>query len=130
MGLAPSILRGRIRTTTYLYDDPEHPGRVTGSVQSPAWTDDDRAALLALELHEGRHCPGCGEPKETAWHADAEGHYEATRFVCHGCAARSGPNQAVHTVLTGVPSAETVATFVPFDLLTTTTEPPPPEGAA
>lgn len=130
MAVPPSILRGRIRTTTYLFDDPENPGRRTGSVTTAEWTEEDRAALLGLEMYEATLCPGCQEPRETAWHADAEGEYEAQRFVCHGCLAKSDGHQAsaVYSVLTGVPSPERVAKFLPFDLLTTTTE-PTPEGA-
>lgn len=128
MAVPPSILRGRIRTTTYLYDDPEKPHRRTGSVTTAEWTEEDRAALLGLEMYEGTLCPGgCGQPRETAWHADAEGEYEAHRFVCHACTARNG-RQAVFTALVAAPTADRVAKFVPFDLVNTTTE-PTPEGA-
>lgn len=127
MATPPSILRGRIRTTTYLYDDPADPGRRTGSVTTAEWTEEDRAALLGLEMYEGTLCPGCGQPQETCWHADAEGEYEAIKFRCHSCEAKQG-RQVVYTALTVVPSAEKVAKFMPFDLATTTTE-PAPEGA-
>jgi len=128
MAVPPSILRGRIRTTTYLYDDPENPERRTGSVTTAEWTEDDRAALLGLEMYEATLCPGCGEPRETAWHADAEGEYEAHPFVCHACTAKQS-REAVYVALTAAPPAEKVAKFKPFDLLTTTTDPTPHEGA-
>lgn len=127
MATPPSILRGRIRTTTYLYDDPDDPGRRTGSVTTAEWTEEDRAALLGLEMYEATLCPGCQQPREVAWHADAEGEYDAVTFKCHGCSAKQG-RQAVYSAITVVPPAERVATFLPFDLLTTTTE-PTPEGA-
>lgn len=127
MATPPSILRGRIRATTYLYDDPANPERRTGSVTTAEWTEEDRAALLGLEMYEATLCPGCQEPREVAWHADAEGEYDSRPFVCHGCTAKQG-RQAVFTVLTAAPSAEKVAAFVPFDLINTTTD-PTPEGA-
>lgn len=128
MAIAPSILRGRLLTTTYVYDDAEHPGRPTSSMTSPAWTEDDRALMLGLAAHETSLCPGCDQPRELAWHADAEGFYEAHSFVCHACTAKAGGKQSIYTTLTAVPPADKVARFLPFDLLTTTTE-PTPEGA-
>lgn len=128
MTLAPSILRGRLLATTYVYDDPAHPERPTSSVTSPAWTEDDRSLMLGLEQYEATLCPGCQEPREVAWHADAEGEYEAVRFVCHACTAKQG-TQAIFTALTVTPPAERVEKFLPFDLATTTTE-PTPEGAS
>ena len=127
MAIAPSVLRGRLVTQTYLYDDAEHPERPTGAVSSPAWTEDDRSLMLGLEMHEATLCPGCHQPRDTAWHADAEGYYEGSALVCHGCTAKDG-KQVVYTFLTATPAAETVAKFLPFDLLETTTE-PTPEGA-
>ena len=84
------MLRGRLRTTIYRYDDPEHPDRVTSTVESPAWTDDDRALLLALADYEATLCPGCGEPKQHAWHSDLDGWYEPEQLVCHACTAQQG----------------------------------------
>lgn len=127
MAIAPSILRGRLQTTTFVYDDAEHPDRPSGSVASPAWTEDDRSLLLALEEYESTLCPGCQQPREIAWHADVEGHYEGNGLVCHACSAKDG-RQKVYTFLTAYPPADVVAKFLPFDLLTTTTE-PSPEGA-
>lgn len=127
MATPPSILRGRLRVTTYLYDDPADPGRCTGAVTTAEWTEEDRAALLGLEMFEATLCPGCDQPREIAWHADAEGEYEAHSFLCHACGAKQG-KEAVYTALTVVPPADRVAKFVPFDLVTTTTD-PTPEGA-
>lgn len=127
MAIAPSVLRGRILTTTYVYADAEHPTRATSSVLSPAWTEDDRSLLLGLETYESTLCPGCSEPKETAWHADSEGEYESHKFFCHGCTAQQG-KQVVYHVMSKRPDPEKVARYVPFDLLETTSE-PTPEGA-
>jgi hypothetical protein len=96
-------------------------------VTAPAWTEDDRSLLLGLAQYESTLCEGCGQPRETAWHADAEGEYEAQKFLCHGCSAKQG-HQVPYSFITRVPAPETVAKFMPFNLLTTTTE-PTPEGA-
>lgn len=90
------MLRGRLVVTTYLFDDPDHPDRVTGTVQSPAWTEDDRALMLALERYEASLC-ACGEPRDHAWHRELEGWYEPEKFVCHACSARRG-EQVVYTI--------------------------------
>lgn len=128
MGIAPSVLRGRILTTTYLYEDPDHPGRPTRSHVSPAWTADDRSLMVALELYESTLCAGCGEPRAIAWHAETEGEYEAHRFVCNACEAKVGTHQATFNVLARRPAPEVVAKYLPFDLLETTREAPPEEG--
>lgn len=93
------MLRGRCRTQTYLYDDPDHPDRPSGVVESPAYTDDDRSLLLALQAYEESLCSGCGQPKQQAWHSELDGWYEAVDFVCHGCTAlHDGKQQIKHTV--------------------------------
>jgi hypothetical protein len=81
-------LRGRPRRTTYLYD--EDTGRITGAVEAPEWTEQDRAALLGLQQYELTLCPGCGNPKQTAWHADAKPMWEHEGFVCTPCTLRDG----------------------------------------
>lgn len=86
-GAAPTVFMGsRLITTTYLYDDPDHPGRVTGSIESPAYTHEDRALLVALREWENSLCR-CGEPRAEAWHSGMDGEYEATPVVCHACSA-------------------------------------------
>lgn len=73
---------------TYLYDDPAHPDRVTGAVQSPAYTAVDRAFLEGLEDYEATLCR-CGYPKSLAWHSDMDGDFEdpGEEAVCHACSA-------------------------------------------
>lgn len=73
--------------TTWLYDDPQHPERVTGTVESPAWTAEDRAALLGLARYESTLCSGCGQPKDVAWSVD--GWHKAKSFRCDGCTAQA-----------------------------------------
>lgn len=110
---------------TYLYDDPQLPDRPTGHVESPEWTDDDRALLLALAAYEATLCPGgCGQPRELAWHSHMEGFYEATKWICHACTVRDGQD-VVFTLTLPDPDlpAERIAGFPPFELGVTTTEP-------
>lgn len=84
---------------TYLYDDPDHPDRITGHLESPDWTDDDRALLLALTQYEASLCPGCGHPVDTAWHSHADGWWEAEKFICYACtAADDGDDKASYTI--------------------------------
>ena len=91
MAVPPTILRGRMRQQTLLYDDPQHPDRPTGSVWSPEWTEDDRALLLGLAAHEETLCPGgCGQPKDLAWHDHMDGEYEVEiTYSCPDAAAGS-----------------------------------------
>lgn len=123
MAVPPTVLRGRMRTVTYLYDDPDHPDRPTGHVEAPAWTEADRALLLGLEQHEQTLCPGgCGQPRELAWHEWMDGEYEATKWVCHACTARSG-QQVVFSTVDHAVRPERIAMFEPFELGVTTTPP-------
>jgi hypothetical protein len=57
-------------------------------VETPEWTDEDRAALLGLQMYESTLCAGCGEPKHTAWQVN--GWYKAHSFVCDACTAMTG----------------------------------------
>jgi hypothetical protein len=71
--------------TTYEYDDQ---GRVARAYTASAWTEEDRALMLAREQYRAGLCPGCGQPKDTAWHPDNEGWFEVTAsFECHACTA-------------------------------------------
>lgn len=71
--------------TTYEYDDQ---GRVTRAYTASAWTEEDRALMLARDHYRRSLCPGCGQPKDTAWHPDNEGWFEVTQtFECHACTA-------------------------------------------
>lgn len=111
-----------MRSTTFLYDDPDHPDRVTGTVESPDWTDDDRALLLALQMYEASLCPGCHRPIDQAWHTHSDGWWETTSYVCYACteaAAAEGDSEQVTydvTRLTLPPDRE----FPPFQLDVTT----------
>lgn len=113
---------------TYTYEDPTHPDRPTGHLESPEWTEEDRCLLLALEEYESTLCPGgCGQPKHLAWHSHMEGFYEATGWVCHACTVQQG-----HEVSFSVPAVDKDLTrarideFPVFELGVTTTEPSPP----
>lgn len=124
MAVPPTILRGRMRTVTYLYDDPDHPDRPTGHVSAPEWTEVDRALLLGLGKYEDTLCPGgCGQPRELAWHDWMAGEeFEATKWVCHACTARTG-HEVVFSTVAPVMSPERMAMRPPFVLGETTTEP-------
>lgn len=87
------MLRGRVISTEYEYDDS---GRMVRSFASPAWTSDDRDVMLALVEYEASLCPGCGQPKDHAWHPDMEGWFDEVEFTCHSCAAIATPQQAVY----------------------------------
>lgn len=81
-------MRGRPTRTTYVYGDPEHPDRVTATYTASPWTDEDRLLMLAYAEYKNTLCPGCGHPKDTAWHPDNDGFFEVVReYVCHACAA-------------------------------------------
>lgn len=89
MGTAPTIYVGlRLPTTTYVYDDPHHPDRVTSTVTSPPFTPEDRALLAGYAVYEQTLCPGCGQPRHEAWHSDMDGYYETQLIVCHACTAK------------------------------------------
>lgn len=61
---------------------------VTGS----PWTSEDRALMLAYRVYKATLCPGCGHPKETAWHFDNEGEFEVkARYTCHPCTVKNTP---------------------------------------
>lgn len=108
--------------TTYLYEDTAHPDRVTSSVTTPEWTDEDHAALLGLQMYEATLCNGCGQPKAEAWHAGSDGYYEGRKVKCFACSSMNGDDVA-HGVLTAVPTDTVIAKFQPFDLLKSTAEP-------
>lgn len=118
-------MRGRQVETTYLYEDPEHPGRVTKTLISPAWTADDRALLLGLDLYESGMC-SCGQPKDVAWHELTDGEWEPERAVCHACTALQGHQVVYQSAVLHMP-AERRALMSPFVWGETTTEPSPPD---
>lgn len=60
--MPPSILDGRELMTRYEYGTD---GKLARSVQEAAWTDRDRALMLALVYYRNtRLCPNCGGPKD------------------------------------------------------------------
>lgn len=70
--------------TTYEYDDA---GRMVRSWQQSEWTEEDRALMLARDVHLKSLCR-CGHQKEQAWHPGNEGWYEVTAvYECHACTA-------------------------------------------
>ena len=72
--------------TTYEYDAQ---GRVLRTVQASPWTAEDRALMLAWDMHQQSLCPGCSEPKETAWHWDNDGWFDVVDpITCHVCTVR------------------------------------------
>jgi hypothetical protein len=82
--------------TTYEHDDH---GRVVRAITEPAWTGDDRALMLALQLYEDGLCSGCGRPKERAWHPDMDGWYEPTTYECNACSVVQDRRVAYHGVV-------------------------------
>lgn len=91
----------RLITTTFVYDDPDHPDRPTSTIASPEWTPEDRALLMGLELYESQLCR-CGYPRAIAWHSEMDGWFghdgEPDKYVCHACTARNDGQQVVYTV--------------------------------
>ena len=109
-----------------MYDDQDHPNRVTGTIHSPPYVEDDHALLMGLDAYERSLCPGCGEPKAHAWHAELEGWYEADEFVCHGCTARNGgKREAVYTLVRNTYPFDAKAPLQPLAIGVTTTPPTP-----
>lgn len=116
----------RLPQSTYAYDDPEHPERVTRVISSPAYVAEDRALLMGLKLAEERSTCRCGEPIEVAWHSEMDGWYERRDFVCNGCTAlapdpETGTKQpVVHSQLVNTRPASKPP-LPPFALGVTTT---------
>lgn len=77
-------MRGRPLVTSYEYDDQ---GQVARTVQRSPWTPEDRALMLAWSQYLESLCPGCGLPKESAWHTDGW-HVVRPLAECDGCSAK------------------------------------------
>lgn len=57
-------------------------------MESAEWGPEDRALMLAYKAYQDELCPGCGQPKATAWHPDNQGWWDADHEVtCHPCTA-------------------------------------------
>lgn len=77
-------------------------------------------------MYENTLCPGCGQPKEIAWHAESDGEYVGHEFVCFGCKAQSGESSATYHALVRIPDAQALARYSPFDLIESTAAPSQP----
>ena len=90
------MLRGRVISTTYEYDEQ---GRIARSYASPAWTSEDHDLMVALAEYESTLCRGCGHPKDWAWHPglESEGWFEKHEYTCQACATLHGPDQATYS---------------------------------
>jgi len=103
--VAPTVFAGLRRIeTTYLYEDPEHPERVTSSFQSAEYTPADQALLMGLAAAEEQskhsrqgNCV-CGFPIEVAWHSDLNGWWQVDEYVCEVCTVRKG-EQVTHKLV-------------------------------
>lgn len=101
--------------TTYEYDGQD---RIARAYTASAWTEEDRALMLARDLYLSRLCKRCGHPQETAWHPDNEGWFEVTAtFECNACTA---------LVREGNPSAEPVEFYAVTDTRDYAKNPLPP----
>lgn len=120
----------RLRETTYRYDDPRDSSRVTGTIESPAYSEEDRALVMALRAYEARPKCKCGEPIEVAWHSEMDGFYEAQRWVCHACTALNNgtPTPGGMRLVNTRPASK--GPMPPFELGKTTTEYEPPAHPA
>lgn len=67
---------------------------MTRTITEPAWTAEDRALLLALQMYEDTLCSGCGHERTRAWHPDMDGWYEPKHYRCAACSAMQ--NRPVH----------------------------------
>jgi hypothetical protein len=84
-------------TTTFVYDDPEHPDRPTGTIASPAYTPEDQALLMGLDMYEADLC-SCGHPRSVAWHTEMDGWFESEGYKCFACTARNDGKDVGYTV--------------------------------
>lgn len=85
LGISPSAFRGRPSVEWRDYDDA---GRVVKTVTRSPWTPEDRALMIARQIHHRSLCPGCGMPKDKAWHPENDGWIELAGVrECLGCQA-------------------------------------------
>lgn len=94
--------------------------------------------MLALRVHRSTLCPGCGNPKATAWHVDNDGHWEAkAEYTCQPCTVRAPEGHPVtFTVVVDTRDYEadplhgTYTDFGAIDGSIGAAPPPPPPRAA
>lgn len=88
--MSPTQFRGRSALTSYVYDAA---GRVVRVVTASAWTDEDRALMMAWGKYQAGLCR-CGFPKSLAWHHLNDAAYELDgEFVCYACTAGQDPDE-------------------------------------
>lgn len=112
--VAPTVFAGlRNVVTTFLYDDPAHPGRQTGAFESVAYTPEDQALLMGLTAYESDLCV-CGVPRSVAWHSEMDGHFDSEAFLCHACTARNDGKPVAYPVVfdTRAPGGPDLPPFV------------------
>lgn len=90
-------------------------------MESPDFTDDDRALLMALDAWEDTLCPGpCGQPKAKAWHTDTDGWWEHASYHCYACSEIRGDDVVYDGVRSTLPEDRVLS---PFELGVTTFSP-------
>lgn len=114
----------RIPTSTYVYDDPDHPDRPTRLVHSPPFVAEDRALLMGLEAYEASLCV-CGHPRAVAWHSEMDGFYDDKSYVCHACSAKAGREVAYHSTVDTRDPAKGPLPLFELGVTTVDASPPP-----
>lgn len=84
MGVPLSRLQGRPVPLTFEWQGT----KVTALMQSP-WTQDDVAAVLAVEQADGDGCPGCGADLQVTTDPAHQFDWVAETVRCHNCKARA-----------------------------------------
>lgn len=84
--------RQRRSVTQYHYDDD---GRLAWSetIESPEWTDEDRADHLEWQHEQNLICGSCGHPLDETTDNDHRAAWIAEKKVCWSCAARDRATQ-------------------------------------
>lgn len=80
-------------------------------IHSPAYTPEDSALLMALEVFEASLCD-CGWPKSVAWHSEMDGWFESKSYLCHACTARAGRQVIYATAHNTWPEGRVLPEFV------------------
>lgn len=112
----------RLLTTTYVYDDPEHPERPTSAISSPAFTAEDQALLMGLDLYERDLCR-CDYPRSVAWHSEMDGFFEGEEYTCMACTAGNDGKPVTYSVVRNTRNEHDHGPMPPFELGVTTVSP-------